>query len=52
MKRFSPALLAASCAVLLGADGRLAGGPVVGATAVPEFVSDIREELAVAGQLP
>ena len=39
-------------AVLLGADGLLAGGPVVGATAVPEFVSDIREELAVAGQLP
>jgi hypothetical protein len=35
-------------AVLLGADGLLAGGPVVGAIAVPEFVSDIREELESA----
>jgi hypothetical protein len=35
-------------AILLGADGLLAGGPVVGATAVPEFVSDIRQELEAA----
>ncbi len=33
-------------AVLLGADGMLAGGPVVGSLAVPEFVTDILRELA------
>ncbi|WP_404392332.1 MauE/DoxX family redox-associated membrane protein [Humibacillus xanthopallidus] len=32
-------------AVLLGADGLLAGGPIVGNVAVPEFVEDIRAEL-------
>ncbi len=32
-------------AVLLGADGLLAGGPVTGGDAVPEFVADIREQL-------
>lgn len=35
-------------AVLLGADGLLAGGPVVGSTAVPAFVEDVRAELAAA----
>jgi hypothetical protein len=34
-------------AVLLGADGLLAGGPIIGNIAVPEFVDDIREELGV-----
>ncbi len=34
-------------AVLLGADGLLAGGPVVGRLAVPEFVDEIRNELGV-----
>jgi len=33
-------------AVLLGADGLLAGGPVVGSYAVPELVEDIVRELA------
>ncbi|MFM6848386.1 MAG: MauE/DoxX family redox-associated membrane protein [Terrabacter sp.] len=33
-------------AVLLGADGLLAGGPVVGSHAVPELVADIVRELA------
>jgi len=32
-------------AVLLGADGLLAGGPVTGSVAVPEFVDEIREQL-------
>jgi hypothetical protein len=32
-------------AMLLGADGLLAGGPVVGSVAVPEFVAEIREQL-------
>jgi hypothetical protein len=32
-------------ALLLGADGMLAGGPVTGSTAVPEFVADVRNEL-------
>lgn len=32
-------------AVLLGADGLLAGGPVTGATAVPDFVADVAAEL-------
>jgi hypothetical protein len=35
-------------AVLLGADGLLAGGPVVGSIAVPEFISEIRAELEAA----
>ena len=35
-------------ALLLGADGLLAGGPVIGSTAVPEFVDDIRSELEAA----
>ena len=34
-------------AMLLGADGLLAGGPVVGRLAVPEFVAEIRQELGV-----
>ncbi len=33
-------------AVLLGADGMLAGGPVVGSYAVPDFVEQIMQELA------
>ena len=33
-------------AVLLGADGLLAGGPVVGSLAVPQLVDDILHELA------
>jgi hypothetical protein len=33
-------------AVLLGADGLLAGGPVAGSIAVTEFVADIVAELA------
>ena len=32
-------------ALLLGADGLLAGGPVTGSEAVPEFVDEIREQL-------
>jgi hypothetical protein len=36
-------------AVLLGADGLLAGGPVTGATAVPDFVADVAKELQSAG---
>ena len=44
----SLAMRATPSAVLLGADGLLAGGPVVGATAVPEFVSEIRQELQSA----
>lgn len=32
-------------AILLGADGLLAGGPVIGSFAVPEFVDDILAEL-------
>jgi hypothetical protein len=35
-------------AVLLGADGLLAGGPVTGSDAVPAFVEDVRAELAAA----
>jgi uncharacterized membrane protein YphA (DoxX/SURF4 family) len=35
-------------AVLLGADGLLAGGPVIGSLAVPEFVADVRAELVEA----
>ncbi|GAA2493383.1 MauE/DoxX family redox-associated membrane protein [Terrabacter carboxydivorans] len=35
-------------ALLLGADGLLAGGPITGSTAVPEFVDDIRAELEAA----
>ena len=38
----------APAAVLLGADGLLAGGPVDGGTAVIEFVEEIRAELANA----
>lgn len=32
-------------AMLLGADGLLAGGPVVGSTAVPDLVAEIKEQL-------
>ena len=39
----------APSAVLLGADGQLAGGPVNGGSAVIEFVQEIREQLAEAG---
>jgi hypothetical protein len=42
-------------AVLLGADGQLAGGPVTGGSTVIEFVQEIREQLAEArtdGDLP
>ncbi len=35
-------------AVLLGADGLLAGGPVVGSVGVPEFVEEIARELDLA----
>ena len=45
----------APSAVLLGADGQLAGGPVSGGTAVIEFVQEIRDQLASAradGELP
>lgn len=45
----------APSAVLLGADGQLAGGPVDGGSAVIEFVQEIREQLAEAqarGELP
>ncbi|GLI29349.1 MULTISPECIES: TlpA family protein disulfide reductase [Brachybacterium] len=45
----------APSAVLLGADGQLAGGPVNGGSAVIEFVQEIREQLAEAqagGELP
>ena len=45
----------APSAVLLGADGMLAGGPVVGGTAVIEFVEEIRvqlEQAREAGELP
>lgn len=45
----------APAAVLLGADGLLAGGPVSGGSAVIEFVEDIRTELRSAqedGELP
>ena len=34
-------------AMLLGADGLLAGGPVVGRLAVPAFVAEIQQELSV-----
>ncbi|MBB5832732.1 TlpA family protein disulfide reductase [Brachybacterium aquaticum] len=46
---------ASPSAVLLGADGMLAGGPVSGGDAVIEFVEEIREQLAEAqetGDLP
>lgn len=39
-------MLATPSAVLLGADGLLAGGPVVGSYAVPDFVEQIMRELA------
>ena len=39
-------------AVLLGADGMLAGGPVAGSVAVTEFVADIVAELAAADDAP
>jgi hypothetical protein len=39
---------AAPSAVLLGADGLLAGGPVDGGSAVVEFVEEIQEQLALA----
>ena len=45
----------APSAVLLGADGLLAGGPVNGGSAVIEFVEEIRAQLATAqqeGELP
>ena len=45
----------APSAVLLGADGLLAGGPVGGGSAVIEFVEEIRAQLATAqeqGELP
>ncbi|MGP9538139.1 TlpA family protein disulfide reductase [Brachybacterium sp. AOP43-C2-M15] len=35
-------------AVLMGADGKLAGGPVDGGSAVIEFVEEIQEQLAIA----
>ena len=38
----------APSAVLLGADGQLAGGPVNGGSAVIEFVQEIQEQLAEA----
>ena len=38
----------APSAVLLGADGLLAGGPVAGGSGVTEFVAEIREQLAGA----
>ncbi|WP_270408251.1 MauE/DoxX family redox-associated membrane protein [Brachybacterium paraconglomeratum] len=38
----------APSAVLLGADGQLAGGPVNGGSAVIEFVQEIREQLTEA----
>ena len=38
----------APSAVLLGADGQLAGGPVNGGSSVIEFVQEIREQLAEA----
>jgi hypothetical protein len=39
-------------AVLLGADGLLAGGPVAGSIAVTEFVADIVAELAAVDEAP
>lgn len=39
-------------AVLLGADGMLAGGPVSGAEAIQSFVADIKAELQTAGLAP
>ena len=39
-------------AVLLGADGALAGGPVAGANAVVTFVEEIVAELSAAPDLP
>ena len=39
-------------AVLLGADGLLAGGPVVGLMAVEAFVEDVVAELAAADEPP
>ena len=40
----------APSAVLLGADGLLAGGPVAGGSGVIEFVDEIQEQLAAARQ--
>ncbi|KRF43277.1 hypothetical protein ASH01_15880 [Terrabacter sp. Soil811] len=37
-------------ALLLGADGLLAGGPVIGSDAVPEFVADVLSELRAAAR--
>jgi Methylamine utilisation protein MauE len=34
-------------AILLGVDGHLAGGPVIGREAVPAFVDEIRQQLAL-----
>lgn len=42
------ALHGSPSAVLLGADGLLAGGPVEGAEAIEQFVADIAEQLAEA----
>ena len=39
-------------AVLLGADGLLAGGPVIGVREIEAFVDDIVAELAAAPELP
>nr|NLI51571.1 hypothetical protein [Propionibacterium sp.] len=38
--------------VLLGADGRLAGGPVIGAGAITDLVEQMREQLAEASDGP
>lgn len=43
---------ASPAAVLLGADGLLAGGPVNGVEAIEEFVSDIAAELSEAQESP
>ncbi len=46
--RDSLGLFGTPAAVLLGMDGALAGGPVIGSGAVAEFVSDIEYELGQA----
>jgi hypothetical protein len=46
--RTAPGATGAPSAVLLGADGQLAGGPVNGGSSVIEFVEEIQEQLAEA----
>ena len=47
-RRLAGSILAATAAVLLGADGMIAGGPVSGIDEVAQFVADIEAQLPPA----